>query len=146
MSPVKRIGETTNMFINDSPSIPFEVFWASYLLHHKHPVTRLLHLIGTAIVLAAFVASVVRMTPVPAMVGLLVGYACAFIGHWYVEKNQPLTLKHPILAGLCNMRLFGLECLGVFKLGGGYEGAVKRAFLVVPLVVAQGCAHDVGNC
>lgn len=137
----------TNMSISTTAPPSFDVFWAAYLLHHKHPVTRLLHFVGTVVVLAAFVACLVYATPVPAIPGLVIGYACAFSGHWYVEKNQPLTLKHPILAGLCNMRLFALECLGVFRVGGGYEGAVKRVLLVVPLALAQGCASNVNaNC
>lgn len=136
---------TPDVSTHGSSPPSFDLFWVSYLLHHKHPVTRLLHFVGTTIVLAAFVACVAQKSFAPALVGLVVGYAFAFAGHWYVEKNQPLTMKHPILAGLCNMRLFALEAVGAFRLGGGYEGAVKRALLVVPLAVVQGCADEAAN-
>jgi hypothetical protein len=121
------------------------VFWAAYLLHHKHPMTRLLHTAGTFIVLGGLAWSVARLAIVPAAVAMVVGYACAFTGHWYVERNQPLTLKSPVRAGLCNLRLFMLECLGVLRIGGGYEGAVKRALALVPLTLVLAC-NDVSDC
>jgi hypothetical protein len=122
----------------------FAVFWASYLLHHEHPRTRMLHSIGTMLVFAGFAASLSTLSIIPALVALVLGYACAFTGHWYVERNEPLTLKSPIRAGLCNLRLFALECLGVLRIGGGYEGAVRRALAVVPLALVEACC-DVGD-
>lgn len=121
------------------PRSSFPVFWAAYLLHHAHPMTRLLHSVGTVIVLGGLAWGAATLSLVPIVLSLVVGYACAFTGHWYVEANQPLTLKSPIRAGLCNLRLFALECLGVLRIGGGYEGAVKRALAVVPLVLVQAC-------
>ena len=123
----------------------FDVFWASYLLHHKHPITRLLHFVGTCIVLGGLAFCAVRATLLPVLPVLIAGYACAFTGHWYVEKNSPLTLKHPILAGLCNMRLFALECVALVRIGGGYDGAVKRALALVPLALVLGCQDDIGS-
>jgi hypothetical protein len=123
----------------------FDVFWAAYLLHHTHPTTRRLHFVGTLVVFVGTAAAVASRNPVPAFAAVLVGYACAFAGHWAVERNQPLTLKSPIRAGLCNLRLFALECLAIVRVGGGYRGAVTRALAVVPLAVAQACTEVPDN-
>lgn len=124
---------------------PFEVFWASYLLHHTHTLTRRLHFVGTLVVLVGCAVAVAARSVLPAFAALVVGYACAFAGHWVVERNQPLTLKSPVRAGLCNLRLFALECLAIFRVGGGYRGAVARALAVVPLAVAQACTEVPDN-
>ena len=124
---------------------PFEVFWAAYLLHHAHPLTRRLHFVGTLIVWVGFGVGLATSSFIAPVLALLMGYACAFTGHWRVERNEPLTLKSPIRAGLCNLRLFALECLAIIKVGGGYRGAVSRALAVVPLAVAQACCEVPDN-
>jgi len=34
--------------------------------------------------------------PVPLLAGLVVAYACAWIGHFFIEKNVPLTFTYPL--------------------------------------------------
>ncbi len=126
---------------NAAERSPFPVFWASYLLHHAHPMTRRLHFVGTLLVLVGAGLSAGMSSPWPLLSAVPLGYACAFFGHWRVERNEPLTLKSPIRAGLCNMRLFALECVSLLGIGGGYRGAVERALSVVPLSVAIACTE-----
>ena len=82
---------------SNAPETPrrssFPEFWAAYLLHHAHPMTRLLHSIGTVLVLAGLAWGAATLSIVPIVLGVVVGYACAFTGHWYVEASQPLTLE-----------------------------------------------------
>jgi hypothetical protein len=31
----------------------------------------------------------------PALLGIVIGYACAWIGHFFFEHNTPATFDHP---------------------------------------------------
>lgn len=110
-------------------------FWAHYLLHHRQPATRRLHFLGSAVCLAGIALSTIGLTPWPLLVSLVLGYFCAFAGHWWVERNQPLTFRHPIRAGLSNWRLFGVECLALVGVGGGFEKALHDALHRAPHVL-----------
>jgi hypothetical protein len=98
-------------------------FWPSYLLHHRQPLTRRLHQVGSWSCIAGLVAAlVVAWWWLP--VGIVAGYGFAFAGHWAVERNRPLTFDRPFLAGLCNWRMFWLE------LTGDIEHALAQATLL----------------
>ena len=74
----------------------FDDFYPFYLREHSSRVSRRLHVIGTtlAIVLAG-VALVSRewmlLWGVP-----VAGYAFAWAGHFFFEKNSPATFRHPL--------------------------------------------------
>jgi hypothetical protein len=110
-------------------------FWAHYLLHHRHPATRRLHFLGSAICLAGLALSLGMGAAWPLASALVLGYFCAFAGHWWVERNQPLTFRAPIRAGLANWRLFGVECLALVGVGGGFERALEKALHDAPHVL-----------
>lgn len=116
--------------------ISFREFWAHYLLHHQHPMTRRLHFLGSAVCLAGFALSALDRTPWMAIAAVAIGYLCAFGGHWWVERNAPMTFRAPLRAGLCNWRLFGVECLALVGVGGGFESALASAVKQAPHVLA----------
>jgi hypothetical protein len=101
-------------------------FWPKYLWHHRQPLNRTLHQLGSWICIAGLFAAVVsgRMWVLPLAIGL--GYGCAFLGHYAVERNRPLTLGNPILAGICNWIMFWLE------LSGRLRGELDRIALDPP--------------
>ena len=117
----------------------FGEFWAHYLLHHREPRTRLLHTVGSLICVVGLGASLLTLSPWPVLTALAIGYLCAFAGHWWVEGNRPLTFSHPIRAGLCNWRLFGVECAAMIGLGGGFDRALEDALRHAPHVMAWTC-------
>ena len=121
----------------------FGEFWAHYLLHHRQRFTRALHFLGSVICLAGFALSAVSLSIWPTVIALALGYLCAFGGHWWIERNRPMTFEHPVRAGLCNWRLFGVECLALVGLGGGFDEALARALQQAPHVVLW--ASDSGN-
>lgn len=124
---------------DERASATFSEFWAHYLLHHQRPLTRRLHFAGSATCLAGLALSLIFMSPWPGIGALVVGYLFAFAGHWWVERNRPLTFEHPIRAGLCNWRLFGVECLALVGVGGGFEDALEEALHRAPHVLAWTC-------
>ncbi|HVY79720.1 MAG TPA: DUF962 domain-containing protein [Steroidobacteraceae bacterium] len=74
----------------------FDDFYPYYLREHSSRASRRLHVIGTSLALAlAAVALVTRewalFWGVP-----IAGYAFAWTGHFFFEKNSPATFRHPL--------------------------------------------------
>ena len=73
----------------------FEEFWPHYLGEHLHPTNRALHIIGTTLVYGALLAGLFSSARFFALAPLL-GYGFAWVGHFFVEKNQPATFTYPL--------------------------------------------------
>lgn len=87
-------------------------FWPIYLWHHRRPWTRRLHHLGSWACIAGAASAVALGSGWLVLLGLVVGYLCAFTGHWVVERNRPLSFGRPVLAGICNWIMFALELTG----------------------------------
>ena len=79
----------------------FSEFWPFYVREHSRAGTRLLHAAGTlsSTALLVFLIATGRWPWLP--LALVVGYAAAWVGHFFVEHNRPATFRHPLwsLAG-----------------------------------------------
>ncbi len=73
----------------------YDDFYIFYLKEHKNPINRLLHVIGTTIVLALVLTTLLHQNPYWLIFVPLTGYGFAWIGHFFFEKNQPATFKYP---------------------------------------------------
>lgn len=74
----------------------YEEFYKFYLAKHSNKTNRLLHVIGSTIVLAiAFTAIYHRMFELFLLMPI-VGYGFAWVGHSFFEKSTPPTLKYPL--------------------------------------------------
>ena len=72
----------------------FAEFWPYYIAEHSKPTTRALHAIGTSAGLVLMVAMIAIGKWWLFPLGLVVGYAFAWVGHFFVEKNRlDLTLE-----------------------------------------------------
>ncbi len=87
-------------------------FWAFYLQEHANPVNRGLHLIGTTIAFALLVAAAALLQPWLLLAALLIGYAFAWVGHYFFEKNRPATFKAPLKSFASDWRMWGLWITG----------------------------------
>lgn len=76
----------------------FADFYRFYLSEHANPTCRRLHFIGTSLGLLCFLRAAVTANPVWVMVGLVVGYAMAWVGHFGFEKNKPASFKQPLFS------------------------------------------------
>jgi hypothetical protein len=89
----------------------FEEFWPYYLSEHWKQVTRALHFAGTLCVCACLVLAV-AVTPWWLLAAPLFGYAFAWVGHFFVEKNRPATFTYPLWSLRGDFRMFRLMLLG----------------------------------
>ena len=95
-------------------------FWPRYLAAHADPRTRALHYLGTGAgiaLLALFLATRDWWWLVAAP---LVGYACAWTGHFVFEHNRPETFGHPFWSLYSDSRMLALF------LTGGLAGERRR--------------------
>lgn len=73
----------------------FREFYPFYLGEHRNRTCRRLHFVGTSIAIVCIVTAVVRDNPWWLLGALVSGYAFAWVGHFFFEKNRPATFKHP---------------------------------------------------
>jgi hypothetical protein len=73
----------------------FREFYPFYLGEHRNRTCRRLHFVGTSIAIVCIVAAIVRDNPWWLLGALVSGYAFAWVGHFFFEKNKPATFKHP---------------------------------------------------
>lgn len=74
----------------------FAEFYPYYLSEHRHPTCRRLHVVGTSLGLLWFIATALQGAWAGLPLGLLIGYAFAWVGHFVFEKNRPATFKRPL--------------------------------------------------
>lgn len=87
-------------------------FWPYYLREHAKPGTRALHLAGTAIAILFVLVAIVRMNAWFLLGALVAGYAFAWVGHFFVEKNRPATFTYPLKSFAGDWMMFGYFVTG----------------------------------
>jgi hypothetical protein len=83
-------------------------FWPFYVSQHLNPTNRRLHFIGTTLGLLILAATIALRRPGLLLAGLVCGYAFAWVGHFFFEKNRPATFKYPLLSFRADFRLWWL--------------------------------------
>ena len=70
-------------------------FYPFYLSEHSNRTSRRLHFVGTTLGLCWLTSAVVTLNPWLLLAGLVCGYAFAWVGHFFFEKNRPATFTYP---------------------------------------------------
>lgn len=73
----------------------FKEFYPFYLSEHSNKTCRLLHFIGTTLVLVLLIIGLVSGNYQIFWFLPLAGYGFAWIGHFVFEKNKPASFKQP---------------------------------------------------
>lgn len=73
----------------------FREFYPFYLGEHANLVCRRLHFFGSLGALGCLAVALVQRNPWWLLAALVCGYAFAWIGHFFFEKNRPATFKYP---------------------------------------------------
>ncbi len=71
-------------------------FYPYYLTEHQNPTSRILHFVGTGLVIAILIISLIVNKYLFLICIPFVGYGFAWVGHFFYEKNKPATFKYPL--------------------------------------------------
>jgi len=74
----------------------FAEFYPFYLGEHANRTSRRLHVVGTSVGLLQLPLALFTGNPSWLLSGFATGYAFAWVGHFFFEKNTPATFKHPL--------------------------------------------------
>ena len=74
----------------------FSEFYPFYLEEHANSTCKLLHFIGTWLVVLVAVVAFILNEPKWLWLMPLLGYGFAWVGHFFFERNRPATFKHPL--------------------------------------------------
>lgn len=84
----------------------FAEFYPFYLGEHASPTNKLLHMFGSFMGLVCLYFMIQTGQWWLFLVGLLIGYGFAWIGHFIVDKNRPATFKYPLYSFMGDWRMF----------------------------------------
>ncbi|MDM7861548.1 DUF962 domain-containing protein [Alteromonas sp. ASW11-36] len=73
----------------------FAEFYPYYLQEHQDPRCRLLHFVGSWLVLGVIAAAVLTSNWMLLWLMPIIGYGFAWVGHFFYEHNKPATFKYP---------------------------------------------------
>ena len=90
----------------------FSDFWPFYLREHSLPRTRMLHYVGTSLVVGLAVFGVLTANWWVLIALPLAGYFFAWIAHFTVEKNRPATFTYPLWSLAADFRMWWLWLTG----------------------------------
>ena len=74
----------------------YDEFYKYYLTEHSNKTCRVLHVIGTTIVIALLITAIYHRIPKLLIWIPIAGYGFAWVGHFFFEKNKPATFKYPL--------------------------------------------------
>ena len=84
----------------------FAEFYPFYLAEHENRTSRRLHVVGTTLALLILLYALATQRWALILAAIVVGYAFAWIGHFFFEKNRPATFKHPLYSLMGDWRLW----------------------------------------
>lgn len=96
---------TKTDLIKADPSIK-QNFYDFYLNEHQNMACRRLHFAGSSFGLLGLAKSVKDRSPTPLLKGIAAGYACAWVGHFFFEKNKPASFKFPLKSFASDFRMY----------------------------------------
>jgi hypothetical protein len=81
-------------------------FYPFYLTEHRNFTSRILHFIGTGLLLLSLFTGVLFhdwrfIVAIP-----FIGYGFAWVGHFFFEKNKPATFQYPLYSLASDFILF----------------------------------------
>lgn len=87
-------------------------FWPFYLSQHRRPATQALHVAGSVAAIALVGLAVAFRSWWLGLAAVVVGYAFAWVGHFFVERNRPATFTYPVKSFLSDWRLLWVVVTG----------------------------------
>ena len=92
--------------VSTDPTMP-QKFYDFYLAEHQNVACRRLHFAGSSFGLLGLAKSIKNRSAKPVLKGIAAGYACAWVGHFFFEKNKPASFKFPLKSFASDFRMYG---------------------------------------
>ena len=73
----------------------YNEFYRFYLTEHRNINSRRLHAVGSSLGIYFWAKAIRQRKAKYLAYGLLSGYACAWVGHFFHEHNKPASFKQP---------------------------------------------------
>jgi hypothetical protein len=93
----------------------FADFWPHYLNEHSKAATRVMHCLGTLVAIGVVISTIAAGKWWLFPIALIPGYAFAWVGHFFIEKNRPATFTHPLWSFLGDWKMLALMLTGRLK-------------------------------
>lgn len=93
----------------------FKEFYPFYLSEHSNRTCRRLHVVGSLCVILIVLSAISSSDYTRLFYALLCGYAFAWIGHFFFEKNRPATFTYPFYSFLGDWVMFKDVLTGKIK-------------------------------
>jgi hypothetical protein len=90
-------------------------FYPFYLSQHSNRVSRRLHFVGTTTALVLLITAFMTSMGWLIAVALIQGYAFAWVGHFFFERNKPATFSYPWLSFLSDWRMWWEMLIGKIR-------------------------------
>ena len=74
----------------------FHNFYPYYLSEHRNATCRVLHFIGSTLVLVCLALAAITRNAWWFAAMPFAGYGFAWVGHFFFEKNRPATFTYPL--------------------------------------------------
>lgn len=81
-------------------------FYDFYLEEHQNMACRRLHFAGSSFGLLGLAKSIKTRSTKPLLKGIAAGYGCAWVGHFFFEKNKPASFKFPLKSFASDFRMY----------------------------------------
>ena len=81
-------------------------FYPYYLTEHQNFTCRILHFIGTLLLLLSLFTGILFHDARFIIAMPFIGYTFAWVGHFFFEKNKPATFKYPLFSLASDFLLF----------------------------------------
>lgn len=89
----------------------FAEFWPYYVRQHRKARTRTLHAAGSALAIVALALGL-AVNAWFFLAAIVIGYAFAWFGHFFVERNKPATFEYPLYSLAADYRMLFLMMAG----------------------------------
>ena len=84
----------------------FKDFYPYYLSEHDSKYTKLMHFIGTSIGLVFLINFLLSFNFLYLLFAFISGYAFAWVGHFFIERNKPATFKYPFYSFIGDHKMY----------------------------------------
>ena len=83
----------------------YNEFYRLYLTEHRNINSRRLHAVGSSLGIYFWAKAIRQRKAKYLAYGLLSGYACAWVGHFFHEHNKPASFKQPFYSFISDWRM-----------------------------------------